>query len=431
MAFRVLMVAYHFPPVRVSSGIQRTLSFCRYLPSQGWDPVVLTVRPRAYVAVSDDQMADIPPQVAVRRVGALDTARHLAIGGRYLNWLALPDRWASWWPGAVLAGLRMVRRYRPSVLWSTYPIATAHLIGLTLHRLTGLPWVADFRDPMVSGGFPEEPSRRWAHNWVEGRSVQRCTRAVVTTPGAMRLFQERYPDIPSDRWVVIENGYDESAFADAELALPVNPVHPTVTPIRIVHSGTLYPRERDPRQLFAALATLKAAGKLSGDTARVTLRATGHDSVFAPMLRELGLEDIVELAPGLPYREALREMLSADILLLLQAANCNEQIPAKAYEYLRARRPILALTDPLGDTGRLLRSAGVADIVRLDDTQAIASTLSALLDPERRAQAMRALPGQVESYSRKARSAELARLLDAALAIEGAPVVGPAGRTRR
>ena len=58
---RVLMIAYHFPPLSGSSGIQRTLRFVRYLPEFGWQPTVLTTHPRAYQQVSDDQLADVPP----------------------------------------------------------------------------------------------------------------------------------------------------------------------------------------------------------------------------------------------------------------------------------------------------------------------------------------------------------------------------------
>src|SRR5262249_9172147 len=143
---RILMIAYHYPPCRGSSGLQRTLGFTRYLPAHQWEPIVLTVRPMAYADVGHDQTEDVPATIAVRRTFALDTARHCGIGGRYLGWMALPDRWVSWVVSAVPAGLQLVRRYRPDVLWSTYPIATAHLIGLTLQRLTGIPWIADFRD---------------------------------------------------------------------------------------------------------------------------------------------------------------------------------------------------------------------------------------------------------------------------------------------
>lgn len=101
MVKRVLMIAYHFPPMHGSSGMQRTLRFARYLPDHGWEPIVLAPSPRAYQQTDSGQLADIPQQVRVHRAFALDTARHLTVMGRYPRVLALPDRWVSWWLGAV------------------------------------------------------------------------------------------------------------------------------------------------------------------------------------------------------------------------------------------------------------------------------------------------------------------------------------------
>ena len=80
---RVLLIAFHFPPVQGSSGVQRTLRFARYLPDFGWEPIVLTAHPRAYAETSDDQLKDIPPGVRVIRAPAWDSSRHLSIAGRY------------------------------------------------------------------------------------------------------------------------------------------------------------------------------------------------------------------------------------------------------------------------------------------------------------------------------------------------------------
>ena len=139
---RLLMIAYHFPPFAGSSGVQRTLRFVQQLPQFGWHPTVLTVHPRGYAQTSPDLVAEIPPGVDVHRAFVVDTARHLSIGGRYAAFLARPDRWRTWWLGAVPVGLGLIRRLKPDALWSTYPIATAHAIGATLNRLTGVPWIA-------------------------------------------------------------------------------------------------------------------------------------------------------------------------------------------------------------------------------------------------------------------------------------------------
>ena len=82
---KLLMVAFHYPPIRGSSGVHRTLKFSRYLPSLGWQPIVLTAHPRAYASVGDEQLSEIPAEVPVERAFALDTARHLSIRGAYVR----------------------------------------------------------------------------------------------------------------------------------------------------------------------------------------------------------------------------------------------------------------------------------------------------------------------------------------------------------
>lgn len=407
---KVLMIAFHYPPLRGSSGIQRTLKFSRYLPTYGWQPIVLTAQPQAYSQTGNDQMGEIPPSVIVERAWALDTMRHLSIGGMYWKAMASPDRWVSWWLGAMPAALRLVREHRPQVLWSTYPIATAHLIALTVHRLTGIPWVADFRDPMTEPGYPPGRMLWRLCRGLERAAVQRCVRAVFTTPGALRTYKTRYPTVPDTRWSLIENGYDEENFLDAEHSPPKQA--PPGGRIVLVHSGLLYTSERDPRAFFAAVAQLRRTQHITPENLQIILRASGAEETYSQYLRTHGIEDIVRLAAHIPYREALTEMLQADGLLLFQSANSNDQIPAKTYEYLRARRPIFAMTDAQGDTAHLLRTSGVTSIVPLHDQEQIAQGLLTFLQQIRTCHSVIPPLAVVQRHSRLARTQELAALLD-------------------
>ena len=401
------MIAYHFPPQRGSSGIQRTLRFARYLPEFGWEPRVLTVHPRAYEAV--DTSDDVPTDLAVHRAPAFDAARHFAVFNRYPSFIARPDRWASWWWGGVPTGLKIVRRFRPDALWSTYPIATAHAIGHTLARITRLPWIADFRDPMAQEGYPEEPAVWRAFLRIESRTVRHAERSVFTTPGAARRYQGRYPEC-ADRISVIENGYDEEMFAGLAPKTR-NPGKPFV----LLHSGIVYPSERDPTALFTAVGMLRERGQLDRGELRIRFRAPVHDAFLEELATRFHVTDVVDILPALPYRDALREMFEVDGLMVLQAANCNEQIPAKLYEYMRAGRPILGLADPDGDTGQAMLQAGIAHVAALENARAVADVLERFIRDVQTGLAKVPDAVLVRHASRYQRTARLAALLDSVL----------------
>lgn len=413
---RVLMVAYHFPPLAGSSGIQRTLRFVQHLPSLGWQPVVLGANPRAFEKTSSDLMADVPAGTVVHRAFALDTARHLQVGGRYLGWMARPDRWISWKFSAIRDGLRLIRQYRPDAIWSTYPIATAHVIAAALHRKTGIPWIADFRDPMAQDEYPVDPKTRQAYLDIESEATAKASFCVFTTPGAATVYRQRYPS-GAGRMTVIENGYDEESFvsvapkAESDAGNPL----PSKRPLIMLHSGIVYPSERDPTQLFVALRRLQREGALTPADLRVRFRASVHDDLLRALAKANGALDFVEICPAIPYREALAEMLAVDLLLVMQASNCNAQIPAKIYEYLRAGKPILGLTDLRGDTAGVLRGAGLDAIAPLDSANAIAGALQGLVSECCAGKAT--LPGAaaVRDASRLRRSRSLADLLEQVL----------------
>jgi len=356
----------------------------------------------------------------LERAFALDTARHLSIGGRYPTALALPDRWRTWQPFAVRAGLKLIRHFRPRIIWSTYPVASAHAIGARLARLTGLPWVADMRDPMVehdpySGiDYPRDPRIRAARLEIEREVVRHAKRVVFCTAGSLRISADRYGPDAASRFSIIPNGYDEQVFADSEQDLA--PRERERQGFTLIHSGTVYPGDdRGPGALFAALATLRDQGRLPANF-RLSLRATGYDAEMRALVESAAVGNLVEIAPAVPYRQALGEMLQADGLLLLQGAASNPAIPAKLYEYLRARRPLLALVHPAGDSAALLRELNAAVIAPLDDARAIATALGNFLDRCAAGTAPVVSKAVADRFSRRTQTGELAALLNSILA---------------
>lgn len=409
------MIAFHYPPCHGSSGLQRTLAFTRYLGRHDWAPVVLSASSNAYESTSESLLDRIPSDVPVKRALALDAARQLAIRGRYPARFAIPDRWASWKYHGVRAAMRLVRKHKPDAIWSTYPIATAHHIAASVAEKSGLPWVADMRDPMVEIDpytgleFPEDPDIRRSRLRIESLVMQRSSRVVFCTAGARRICIERYGAEVAGKFDVIANGYDESTFEQAETTQAETAKKEGFV---LLHSGTVYPgSDRGPEELFKAIRSLAAKRHLPHGF-RLVFRAPGHTEYVTNLIGEFRLSSYVKVEPQVTYRVALEEMLQSDALLVIQGPSSNPAIPAKLYECFRARRPLFALVHPAGDTAALLTSLGAGVTAPLDDTDAICAALAKLFSGIQAGEQFNVSDAELPVFSRANQTGELARLLD-------------------
>ncbi len=407
---KVLMVAFHFPPFMGGSGVLRTLKFCRYLPKAGWRPIVLTPHSRVYPNQDVGQLKQIPSEVSVCQAFSLDSKMHLSLFGWYPRIFSLPDRWATWWIGAVWKGLQIIKYHKPRLIWSTYPIATAHLIGLTLHRLSGIPWVVDFRDSMTEERYPPDPITRKSFRWIEEKTMRRSAKVLFTTPSTQVLYLRRYPWRKPESTMVIENGFDEEDFKN--LSLEISPTSDKKFKIRLLHAGVIYPKERDPRPFFRALSRLKKNGSLTREKIQIDLRAPGSEEQYKKWIKENDIQDLVHLLPLLSYQDSLKDAVSSDALLLLQGSTCNHQIPAKVYEYLRLSRPILALTDTQGDTASVLMHCGGATILNISNEEEIFQGIPLFWEQVKKQ--IHPLPSieKVHSFSRQTQATQLAQIFN-------------------
>jgi glycosyltransferase involved in cell wall biosynthesis len=374
----ILMIAFHYPPVKGSSGVHRTLAFSRYLPEYGFKPIVLTVKKRTYSNIDNSLASHIPEDLIVARASAFDTARDFSIKGYYPLFFALPDRWQSWIFTGVLKGLELIRRHRPDIIWSTYPIASAHMIALILHKITKVPWIADFRDSMTEANYPKNNIVRYCYRWIEKRAVKNAMVSVFTAPSAKKMYIARYGIKFSERFVVIENGIDEIIFK--KINTPLQNTMLKKKPYKFIHSGLLYQEERNPEHFFKAIRILKETGSINASKLKIILRASGNEAEYQNKIDSLQISDIIHFADPIPYKEALLEMLTADGLLLFQGSSCNHQIPAKIYEYLRTGLPIIGLGDARGDTCQLLKKAGHSYMADLNSAEEIANCIEKIMN---------------------------------------------------
>src|SRR5205823_12990428 len=144
--------------------------------------------------------------------------------------------------------------------------------------LSGVPWIAEFRDPMAQEGYPTDRATWRSFERIERNAVASAAASVFVSRRAASMYRRRYP-AAADRISVIENGFNEQSYAGIPTAGP-----PLVPGRRtLLHSGIVYPSERDPTQLLAALAMLKRSGR-TGDLL-VRFRASAHDDLLRNLAR--------------------------------------------------------------------------------------------------------------------------------------------------
>jgi glycosyltransferase involved in cell wall biosynthesis len=444
---KVLVVTCHFPP-DASVGALRPQKFVKHLPELGWTPHVLTVEERYHSALDPSRLADVrsarvlrtrvlpsPWGVLLGARGALFRAfgRGRALEARadrnvrmsfqerdrvsdglgsslrrvVLSLGRLPDDQIGWLLTGVIHGLRIVRRESIDALLTSGPPHTAHLIGFWLKRLTGRRWVAELRDPWVDNPGKPRSFRSTLSDRLDARMERAVVRAadvvILLTDRSRDSFLRRYPGEAAGKFVTLTNGFDADDFE----ALGSTARDPGFT---IAHVGTLYFR-RSPKALFEAVASLVREGKIPASSLRVVLAGEIADGHLAEVAAT-GLGDMIVATGRVSHEQALAWMLRADLLCLF-AQGQPEQIPAKAFEYLAAGPPVLAITGE-GATGDLVLKSG--GLVVPDEAWAIADAIHqhylarAVVRASRRV-TQPWLREEVRAYDRRALTGQLAMYL--------------------
>jgi glycosyltransferase involved in cell wall biosynthesis len=404
---RVLMVAFHYPPAN-TPGALRTLKFTKYLGDHGWDARVLTVPVKRCATPDAALLRQIPPDIRVHRIPCFDSKSVFAIRGKYPAFVEIPDRYVSWLPVALSRALRIIRADDIDAVFSTSPIPTAHLIALGIKVVTGLPWVADFRDP-----WSAQPGRgrlqRRIDERLERAVVGHADRVVAVTPSLAEQLCGLHGEVTRRKIHVIYNGYDEDDF----VALAASGASEAV--FRLAHAGYLYPEFRQPTTLLHAVRRCLDAGTVPPDMQLCFLGGgeAAASPVLARQVADLRLGDAVGFSERIAHHAALAAMTSSSALLLLQDG-ANSQLPSKCFEYLRTGRPLLVLAPAGSATDEALR--GFARVYRADadDVAGIAVALGHLYEEWKCGTRVIDRRGpNLERFQRRRATQALAEVLDA------------------
>lgn len=419
---RLLIISFAFPPYNSIGGV-RVGKTAKYLAEFGHDVRVLTARDQPFrptlpVELPADKitysrwltlrrtapMADSRPATATRNQGApagrdqtnapasrgnQADAPAAAPGlkqslGRHLKALLdFPDSNVGWLPFAVSEAARLHKAWQPELIFASSPPPTSLLVASRLAGKFRVPWVADLRDLWLDHPYYDQPA------WRVGLEA-RLERRVFGSAAGFVTVSQPLADTLREKYgreaAVVLNGFDLSDYPAAGEASAT----PRGGPLRVLYTGMIYPGRRDPSPLFAALGLMgERAGRV-----RVVFHGFFLESAQR-LAREYGVEHLVEVNPPVPYHESLRMQTEADVLLLLLWSDPTERgvYTGKLFEYLGARRPVLAVGGVDTVAADLVRGrrAGAA----LDDPAEIAAKLDEWIRLKETAGALPPLPAEV------------------------------------
>ena len=410
---KLLIATYFFPPAG-GGGAHRPLKLAAHLPELGIETHVLAPTDPKWVE-RDDTLRD-PPGARVHRVRYLGPRTRLRgeeIHGRrgasravselsfLLPRLLVPDQHAAWVLTAGPAAVRLVRTQRIDAVLTTSPPTSVHLVGALVKRMTGARWIADLRDPIVA-----HPHRRVELAIVRAkeRGEQAAARLVARYADAIVAASEGVAEqmkrlTPRGGVTTVANGCDFEDFEGLE--------YRGADRFRITHTGMMFGK-RSPRVFLDAVATSGAdiVARFVGG-----FRRSDHE-----WAETVGLDRSLEILPYVSHAHALELQRDSEALLLLIPETDGRGrgvVSAKVFEYLAARRPILAAVPTDGEAAALVRELGAGLVVPPDDMDA---QREALLRFEARWRRGRLedvqLPREArDRVSRRARARELADVL--------------------
>ena len=428
---RVLIITYYWPPSG-GSGVQRWLKMSKYLPENGWQPVIYTTKNAEYPIVDTSLEKDVIPEVEVIRrpivepyslykkflgikkddtikVGFASESKKNGWKEKLSVWIRgncfIPDA-RCWWVKQSVRYLKHYLKEHPvDAIISTGPPHSMHLIALKLKKQFDVPWIADFRDPWTEIDFYDELHlTRWADRKQHKLERQVLTQAdeVVTVSWNWAKGLERLGNRDVQ---VIQNGYD----------WVFNPTEekPTLSEaFTLTHLGVIGPARNAPT-LWQALRELKE--EIEGFGKSLKSRLVGQvDQSVVQNLDTCGLTENTELITHVPHDEVKRIQDTTQILLLLvnNAPNAKGILTGKLYEYLASGRPILAIGPEDGDAARLLKETQAGFIVDFEDKDKMKKVIRALYQKYLEGGLPPNETKEIERYSRKALAGEYAALLN-------------------
>jgi len=429
MKRRVLIISYYWPPSG-GAGVQRWLKFVKYLRAFGWEPVVYIPENPEYPAIDESLAKDIPDGIEILKTpiwepysfykkligagkgerinaGFLSEKKRPGLPEQFSIWLRgnffIPDARKFWIRPSVRYLSNYLKMHPVDAIVSTGPPHSMHMIALGVKKKTGLPWLADFRDPWTNIDFYHElmlTTLADKKHHKQELSVLTQADEVVVISNSMK---SDFIAIHDREYSVITNGYDEDDVLTENIVIDKK--------FTISHIGTMV-KTRNPEILWKVL---NAEAENSQDFAsNLEIKLVGSvDYSVSASIENAGLGKFVNKVSYLPHNEVIRVQQQSQVLLLLinETPNAKVILPGKFFEYMATHRPILCIGPADGDAARVISETKSGYVVENSDVKAMQQAIRQLYANFKSGNSVVDSRG-IEKFSRKQLTARLAERLD-------------------
>lgn len=428
---RVLIITYYWPPSG-GSGVQRWLKMSKYLPENGWQPVIYTAEDAEYPVEDASLEKDVAPEAEVIRRPIIEpyTFYKKFLGmkkgekvkagfineGKKKSWwkenlsvwirgnFFIPDARCWWVKPSVSFLSKYLKEHPVDAIISTGPPHSMHLIAKALHKKLNIPWVADFRDPWTEifyfDSLKLSKCSLRKHKKLERQVLTEADKVVAVGWHEAADLE----NLGANNVQVITNGYDNE-YVNAEDVFKKN------GKFTITYTGILLPNESFV--IWDALAELcEENPEFSND---LHIKLIGHiDGKVKSYISEKNLESKVENIEYMQHEQVLEYQRKSDILLLLipiaKKAECI--LTGKLFEYIASGRPILAVAPENGDVAKVLKGTVCGVTIDFYNKEKMKSAIMDFYLKYKENQLVTKKNELIEKYSRRNLAKEFTNILN-------------------
>ena len=392
---RVLIISYYWPPTG-GSGVQRWVKFAKYLPLEGWQPVIYTPENPEQLAIDESLAAEIPAEVEVVKTRIVEpyeiykkllrksghskeavevnpvNAQNKSLLQKAAMWvrgnLFRPDPRCLWIGPSVRFLKKYLKEHPVDLIVSTGPPQSMHLIGRRLALATGIPWIADFRDPWTKIFYFKHLSmttgtEKW-HKRMEKKVLDDANVVVAVSP----LVQQEFQAMTQTPVELITNGFDECDFGGERVKDADGGVGKDFI---ITHTG-LFAADGNPTTLWKVLSEKCQKNEAFHKALKIRLVGKTDDSIIES-IKEAGLETALENLGYCSHSTAVEQQRMASLLILplRKEPEYKAVLPGKLFEYLASWRPVLGIGQPDGAMSMILNTTKTGVVLDWEDQASI------------------------------------------------------------